>query len=93
MIKLNLQGGIFLEMDDILCEIICSDNTHYFIRSCIKGFLLEINELLIQSPQLIQQKVNKNKQKKIILFFRLVQMVILLLLIQNGKFFNQKIII
>jgi glycine cleavage system H lipoate-binding protein len=60
MIKLNLQGGIFLEMDDILCEIVCSDNTHYFIRSCIKGFLLEINELLIQSPQLIQQKASTN---------------------------------
>ncbi|KAN0028969.1 hypothetical protein ACTFIV_010837 [Dictyostelium citrinum] len=47
-------GGFKLQSNTILCVITCSNGKEYFLRSCIKGKLLEINKELINNPSLLK---------------------------------------
>ncbi|EEB19772.1 conserved hypothetical protein [Pediculus humanus corporis] len=50
------KGGQHLMPDSLLCHVECSDGSKYSIWSCIKGKLLEINNLLLSKPDLMVQK-------------------------------------
>ena len=39
-----------------LCHITCSDNTTYTLCSCVRGVLLEINEQLVEKPELLHEE-------------------------------------
>lgn len=50
------QGGQHLVPNSILCYVDCEDGSKYSIRACIKGKLVEINQLLLSNPNLIVEK-------------------------------------
>ncbi|XP_026856735.1 protein Abitram isoform X2 [Electrophorus electricus] len=50
------RGGQFLTEFAPLCRITCTDNVEYTIFSCIRGRLLEVNEDIIMSPDLLLEK-------------------------------------
>ncbi|KAF1335634.1 Peptidase, partial [Globisporangium splendens] len=50
------KGGQFMVPTTILCQIKCKSGASYAIRSCIRGALLEVNEKLLERPQLLQEK-------------------------------------
>jgi len=50
------KGGIHLNPEDELCEVFCGDGAKYVLRSCVRGFLIEINESLLKNPSLLQEK-------------------------------------
>ncbi|XP_065053042.1 protein Abitram-like [Rhopilema esculentum] len=47
------RGGQQLEYSSVLCEVECASGSKYLLRSCIQGKLIEINEELIENPQLL----------------------------------------
>jgi len=50
------KGGQKLKPDSILCLINCSDGSSYTVLSGITGNLIEINQRLLEKPQLITEK-------------------------------------
>ncbi|XP_023151988.1 protein Abitram [Amphiprion ocellaris] len=50
------RGGQFLTDFAPLCRITCSDETEYTIYSCIRGRLLEVNENILEAPELLLEK-------------------------------------
>lgn len=50
------KGGQHLMPDSVLCYVECDDGMKYSILGCIKGKLLEINQLLLKNPNLIAEK-------------------------------------
>uniref|UniRef100_A0A1A8I4M9 Protein Abitram n=1 Tax=Nothobranchius kuhntae TaxID=321403 RepID=A0A1A8I4M9_NOTKU len=50
------QGGQFVTDFAPLCRITCSDDTQYTIYSCIRGRLLEVNENILKTPNLLLEK-------------------------------------
>uniref|UniRef100_A0A8C7ZUD9 Protein Abitram n=1 Tax=Oryzias sinensis TaxID=183150 RepID=A0A8C7ZUD9_9TELE len=50
------QGGQFLTDFAPLCRITCTDETKYTIYSCIRGRLLEVNENILERPNLLLEK-------------------------------------
>ncbi|XP_017279394.1 protein Abitram [Kryptolebias marmoratus] len=50
------RGGQFLTDFAPLCRITCSDETEYTIYSCIRGRLLEVNENILETPDLLLEK-------------------------------------
>ncbi|XP_063778992.1 protein Abitram isoform X2 [Pseudophryne corroboree] len=50
------RGAQFLTELSPLCRIICCDGEEYTIYSCIRGRLLEVNENILQNPQLLKDK-------------------------------------
>ncbi|CAD5110785.1 DgyrCDS152 [Dimorphilus gyrociliatus] len=50
-------GAQNLNENSILCKIICEDDEVFTVYSCIKGMLVEVNENLIEKPQLLIEKV------------------------------------
>jgi hypothetical protein len=40
------KGGIWLEVNSLLCEIRCADGYEYRVRACVRGHLLEVNPRL-----------------------------------------------
>lgn len=50
------RGAQKLTPDSILCYIECEDKSVYPVYSCIKGKLVEMNENLIENPQLLVEK-------------------------------------
>ncbi|CAH1239069.1 FAM206A [Branchiostoma lanceolatum] len=50
------RGAQWLQESSPLCRVTCTDNTEFTIYSCIKGKLVEVNENLINSPQLLIEK-------------------------------------
>nr|CCA16498.1 conserved hypothetical protein [Albugo laibachii Nc14] len=48
------KGGLFLIPTTILCRIRCQSGRLYEIPSCIRGALLEINERVIEQPELLK---------------------------------------
>ncbi|XP_072226049.1 protein Abitram [Leuresthes tenuis] len=50
------RGGQFLTDFAPLCRITCSDETEYTIYSCIRGRLLEVNENILKTPNLLHEK-------------------------------------
>jgi len=50
------KGGIILKPDAHLAQITCDDGTEYMLRACVPGTLLEVNERLIQCPNLLMTK-------------------------------------
>lgn len=47
------RGGAFMGNHDRLCEVECDDGTSYTLRACVRGSLVEVNERLVQNPQLL----------------------------------------
>lgn len=50
------KGAQLLNPEAILCRIVCVDGNVYAVRSEISGKLCEVNERLIQEPQLIVER-------------------------------------
>ncbi|XP_063306640.1 protein Abitram [Pelobates fuscus] len=50
------RGAQFLTEFAPLCRILCSDGEEYTIYSCIRGRLLEVNERILENPELLQEK-------------------------------------
>ncbi|KAM4550007.1 protein Abitram [Fundulus diaphanus] len=50
------RGAQFVTDFAPLCRITCSDDTEYTIYSCIRGRLLEVNENILETPNLLLQK-------------------------------------
>uniref|UniRef100_A0A1A7YTX0 Protein Abitram n=1 Tax=Iconisemion striatum TaxID=60296 RepID=A0A1A7YTX0_9TELE len=50
------RGGQFVTDFAPLCRITCSDDTQYTIYSCIRGRLLEVNEVILETPSLLLEK-------------------------------------
>ncbi|XP_068603172.1 protein Abitram [Brachionichthys hirsutus] len=50
------RGGQFLTDFAPLCRITCTDETEYTIYSCIRGRLLEVNEVILETPSLLLEK-------------------------------------
>ncbi|XP_004073855.1 protein Simiate [Oryzias latipes] len=50
------RGGQFLTDFAPLCRITCTDETKYTIYSCIRGRLLEVNENILERPNLLLEK-------------------------------------
>lgn len=50
------RGAQRLDVNSVLCFVECSDGTRYPVYSCMNGKLLEINESLIENPQLLVEK-------------------------------------
>ncbi|XP_068189694.1 protein Abitram [Antennarius striatus] len=50
------RGGQFLTDFAPLCRITCTDETEYTIYSCIRGRLLEVNEVILETPTLLLEK-------------------------------------
>uniref|UniRef100_A0A3Q2XC82 Protein Abitram n=1 Tax=Haplochromis burtoni TaxID=8153 RepID=A0A3Q2XC82_HAPBU len=51
------RGGQFLTDFAPLCRITCTDETEYTIYSCIRGRLLEVKENILETPNLLLEKV------------------------------------
>ncbi|CAN9503993.1 unnamed protein product [Ophioblennius macclurei] len=50
------RGGQFLTDFAPLCRITCTDDTEFTIYSCIRGRLLEVNENILETPNLLLEK-------------------------------------
>uniref|UniRef100_A0A3Q2CIJ0 Protein Abitram n=1 Tax=Cyprinodon variegatus TaxID=28743 RepID=A0A3Q2CIJ0_CYPVA len=50
------RGAQFVTDFAPLCRITCSDETEYTIYSCIRGRLLEVNENILETPNLLIEK-------------------------------------
>ncbi|ROK35836.1 Protein Simiate [Anabarilius grahami] len=50
------RGGQFLTEFSPLCRITCTDEQEYTIFSCIRGRLLEVNEAILNKPDLLLEK-------------------------------------
>ncbi|EDV19667.1 expressed hypothetical protein [Trichoplax adhaerens] len=50
------RGAQMVNETSPLCHITCDDGSKYTISSCVKGKLIEINELLIENPDLLAEK-------------------------------------
>lgn len=49
------RGGQFMQEDDKLCVITCSDGSTHMMRACIRGILIEVNEALVEQPELLNK--------------------------------------
>eukprot|EP00794_Sanderia_malayensis_P003747 gene3748-4269_t len=45
-----------MEHNSLLCEVELENSTKYFLRSCVPGKLVEINEELLENPNLLLEK-------------------------------------
>ncbi|KAH9496872.1 hypothetical protein Btru_010051 [Bulinus truncatus] len=50
------RGAQWLDGKAPLCEVTCSDGSHYKLVCCVKGQLIEVNENLQKTPQLLVEK-------------------------------------
>ncbi|XP_013068902.1 protein Abitram-like isoform X1 [Biomphalaria glabrata] len=50
------RGAQWLDCKAPLCEVTCSDGTKYTLVCCVKGQLIEVNENLQKTPQLLIDK-------------------------------------
>lgn len=50
------RGGQFLTEFAPLCRITCTDGAEYTIYSCIRGRLLEVNECILEMPDILLKK-------------------------------------
>uniref|UniRef100_A0A8C5WCN3 Protein Abitram n=1 Tax=Leptobrachium leishanense TaxID=445787 RepID=A0A8C5WCN3_9ANUR len=50
------RGAQFLTEFAPLCRINCTDGDEYTVYSCIRGRLLEVNENILENPELLKEK-------------------------------------
>ncbi|KDO28274.1 hypothetical protein SPRG_06325 [Saprolegnia parasitica CBS 223.65] len=50
------KGGVWFNPQSIVCRIVCANDVTYSIRSCIRGALIEFNERLLETPELVTRK-------------------------------------
>ncbi|XP_063832370.1 protein Abitram [Ostrinia nubilalis] len=48
------KGGQYLEKNSTICEVF-DDETSFKVPSCVKGTLIEINESLVEHPELLRE--------------------------------------
>lgn len=60
-----LGGGIKIKHDVKMCEIFCDDKI-FELKGVIDGHIIEINEAILNNPQLLAQEVNSGKIKYIL---------------------------
>lgn len=60
-------GAQTLNPMSILCMLECEDGTTYTVRSCVFGKLIEINENLVENPQLLFDKPDSDGYVAIVL--------------------------
>ncbi|XP_014204805.1 uncharacterized protein LOC106636804 [Copidosoma floridanum] len=49
------RGAQPMQKNSYLCRLTCSDGSVYMIRCCMNGKLLEVNEKLLENPELLKQ--------------------------------------
>jgi len=52
------QGAQWINEGSPLCHLTCDDGSVYTVYGCIRGNLVEVNENLVSSPQLLVAKVS-----------------------------------
>ncbi|GBN46789.1 Protein Simiate [Araneus ventricosus] len=50
------RGGQKLSERSVLCSVKCSGDREYSLYSCISGTLVEVNEKLLENPNLLKEK-------------------------------------
>ncbi|KAJ8878315.1 hypothetical protein PR048_018892 [Dryococelus australis] len=50
------KGAQFLQATSVLCMVECADGSSYKVYSCLTGKLVEVNERLVDRPQLIEER-------------------------------------
>uniref|UniRef100_A0A8C6F694 Protein Abitram n=1 Tax=Monodon monoceros TaxID=40151 RepID=A0A8C6F694_MONMO len=50
------RGAQFLTELAPLCKIYCSDGEEYTMSSCVRGWLMEVNESILHKPSILQEK-------------------------------------
>ncbi|XP_067578973.1 protein Abitram-like [Pseudorca crassidens] len=50
------RGAQFLTELAPLCKIYCSDGEEYIMSSCVRGWLMEVNESILHKPSILQEK-------------------------------------
>lgn len=60
-------GAQPLQANSNICTISCSDGQTYFIKCCMTGKLVEVNEMLLKNPQLLREPPHKGGYLAIIL--------------------------
>lgn len=50
------KGGMILQDDSTLALITCKDNTIYKVPSCIRGKLIEVNERIVENPEILSKE-------------------------------------
>lgn len=50
------RGAQRLVPESVLCNLVCEDGSVYAVYSCIKGKLVEINENLVDNPNLLVER-------------------------------------
>lgn len=60
-------GAQPLQANSNICTISCSDGKTYTIKSCIIGKLIEVNEILLDDPELLKQPPHKGGYLAIVL--------------------------
>ena len=50
------KGGQSVDEKAILCVVNCEDGSKYLLRSCVRGTLIEINPLIVETPSLLLEK-------------------------------------
>ncbi|KZS21019.1 protein Abitram [Daphnia magna] len=60
-------GGQYVDEHSILCIVECEDDSVYSIRAGVKGKLIEVNENLIENPQLLFNKAETDGYVAVVL--------------------------
>ncbi|KAK3913865.1 Protein Abitram [Frankliniella fusca] len=60
-------GAQTLNPMSVLCVVECEDGSKYTVRSCVYGKLIEINENLVENPQLLLEKPDSDGYIAIVL--------------------------
>ncbi|XP_063232961.1 protein Abitram [Bacillus rossius redtenbacheri] len=50
------KGAQFLQAMSVLCVVECDDGSRYKVFSCLTGKLVEVNERLVEQPQLVAER-------------------------------------
>nr|GEY77125.1 hypothetical protein [Tanacetum cinerariifolium] len=66
VVHFELTNAQHFESNTALCKV-CTNNTFYIVRCCIKGSLLEVNERLIEQPELLNSAADREGYVAIIM--------------------------
>ncbi|XP_072179656.1 protein Abitram-like [Diadema setosum] len=61
------KGAQYLREDSPLCTVRCTDGASFVVYPCVRGKLVEVNEMLVHQPQLLTTKPNTEGYVAIVL--------------------------